>query len=312
MVSRKDYDSNIKGKLSNWKHLPEWMKNQFLNHVARGWCNFWRLIENPPYEYEFRAKFIDEFVLDNFSVYRAEAQHFDVVAYRTLLDQEALGYTSIDSSWDPKQCPPRDIYGHNLLVGFELKTSHDDPYRFLTQLPRYCWAFDRVYLVLAEDLKKPKRLPSWVGVIKDSPTGFEVIRKPKDINSFLGRNAVYIGKTYLPTYHGFHSPSFTDLIALLRKMFINGLFGERLVEFNSFERGIMDILYYIESNQYSESCWTTDESGSKRHEYKKLRSADFDFIIRVARMLTRGQTNGTLNLFRNQISGYDPYKPKEE
>lgn len=208
-----------------------------------------------PYEHEFGELFIEQILKDNFSHIKREAELFDIVAYRTKEDGENAGYTAFHVRRYPEKYPPLPFYGSEYLCGFELKTAYDDPWRFLTQLPRYCWAFDRVYLVLAEGLRIPPRLPTWVGVFKQKGDTFRLVRNDRDIYSFLGHRAVYFGKIYLPHYEGAHSAEWTQFMGFLRRIFINGLFkeiwdgnkyvGPRIVPYTSFDKNIIDMLEFM-------------------------------------------------------------------
>ncbi len=182
------------------------------------------------------------------------------------------------------QYPPVPFWGRNRLYGFELKTSHDEPYRFLTQLPRYCWFFDEVWLVLAEGLKIPRRLPKWVGVYQQEGEEFIKVRGNFDgFRGFLGTGAVDIGKYFFPNYQGQSSPTFWRFINFLRKVFIHGLFKEPIDPFDHFDRGLVDILYYI---QRSENPY--HELVNRKYTRKTPRPVSFEDIVKITRKLTRG------------------------
>ncbi len=209
--------------------------------------DFLRFYREDQYEFEFREDFIQLVVSKYFTHWIRERNLFDIVAFRIYQDMKEE--PSFHERYrDPDLWDTRLFWGYGHLVGFELKTAHDDAYRFLDQLPRYAWLFDRVYLVLARDVPIPSRIPAWVGVMKYMDGGeFAHVKKPTSTQfGFLGRRGVGFGKSYLPNYKGQNSPSFGDFMSFLRKIVINGLFKENVIPFTAFDRGCVDLLEFLD------------------------------------------------------------------
>ena len=228
----------------------------------------------------------------NFTHIRRESQLFDIVAYRTNEDEEKVGYPGWYTRKDPEKYPEIPFRGSNRVFGFELKTAHDDPWRFMTQLPRYCWCFDVVYIVLAEGLKTPSRLPRWVGVFKQEGDEFEKVREARDTFAFLGTGAVDLSKLFVPQYQGASSPSFRSFIHFLRKIFLNGVFKEPIEPFNQFDRGITDILHFLERS--TRPYW----KDGKYLDPDEYGSVSFKDIVKHIRKLRGDQT--TLGMFNQE------------
>jgi hypothetical protein len=256
-------------------------------YFGKRFKDFYNLSTQEPYAYEFGELFIEAMLKPNFTHIRRDSQGFDIIAYRTSEDDDKVGYTPFHTRRDPEKYPEIPFWGYNRIYGFELKTAHDDPWRFMTQLPRYCWCFDVVYIVLAEGVKVPSRLPKWVGVFKQKGKEFSKIREARDTFAFLGTGSVDLSKLFVPQYQGQASPSFRSFISFLRKIFLNGVFKEPIEPFNQFDRGLVDILYYIERSHRPR--W-------KGRDYIDPDESDyisFDEIVKVTRKLIRG---GQMNL----------------
>lgn len=218
---------------------------QFQSYLYSRLKAFLRFYREDQYEFEFREDFIQLVVSKYFTHYVRERNLFDVVAYRVYEDTE--GEPSFHEKYkDPSLWDTRLFWGHGHLVGFELKTSHDEPYRFLDQLPRYAWLFDRVYLVLAKDVPIPRRIPKWVGVMRYEGGEFVHVTKPMSRQySFLGRRGVGFAKSELPNYRGASSPGFDWFITFLRKIVVNGLFRTQILPYSPLDRASMDIMEFL-------------------------------------------------------------------
>lgn len=246
-------------ELRNKRH--PWLSPLGEEYTFKSWREFqWSTIYGGMYEDEFRNLVVERLVKPWFDNVANERQYFDIVAYKS--PERAQGETT-PSEWEWKKqgipsfvnrdlSPPSFFPGRDLLVGFELKTNADDPERFITQLPRYCWVFDRVVLVLDSKLKIPKRLPAWVQVWQWNGESFERLREGSDVYTFLGHRSVHTMKWYQPSrtenfdYRG--AASVTDFMIYLRKLFINGMFHREVVPWSSFDVGLSEVIKAVSIN----------------------------------------------------------------
>jgi len=175
------------------------------------------------YEDDIR-RILEEKVLKYFDAY-IHSSIFDVLAYK---DEGVVG---------------------QYIIGFEIKSDHDNPMRFLEQLPQYVYICDAIYLVLGEKTTIPQNLPSWVGVLKVVNNDIKIIKLGgarldllmqgkrlyiHNINvrnvghSLRGKMMHYMSKQVLPNYRKYteYLPYPEFFYNFLRKWFILSVFKD--------------------------------------------------------------------------------------
>lgn len=262
---------------------------------------FQRLADVGMYEDPFRDLFIERMIKPNFSHHRSEAELFDLIAYRTNEDaKDDVNHwvwrhyeeNGIESPVVQRhlrehgltELPrPPPFPGHDQLYGFEFKTNADDPWRFLTQLPRYCWFFDAVVLVLGDRVKRPPRLPEWVDVMKYDPGVDTFIferRATYRHRSMFGRSSVQFAKWYQPkkgqTFDYSNSPGWGDYISFMRRLAVNSVFHADVIPYTIFDHALLEYLRRvrgIEKRQHSQEV-TEEARGLVDEAVKKQLGLD--------------------------------------
>jgi len=185
---------------------------------------------------------------------------------------------------------------------FEVKSDHDDSWRFLEQLPSYLWVADEVSLILDEKQKKPKRLPRYVGVIGFNGKTFDDKYIPEDRgyiknNEFNTLKYVHVAEYALPDKmkHGSSIPNMEFFKGFMRKWFINSILKQKgtkkILPYSDTERALV---YYLTSVR---------NTSNKNHEseltdgiyYSKSKPLTSDQIKKLAiRPLDRFLPNSSL------------------
>jgi len=141
---------------------------------------------------------------------------------------------------------------------FEIKSSRDNVYRVFDQLPYYVWIVDYVWLILGSKQKIPKRLPKWLGIIQFNGETFDRLYIPENKwssnHEFHTIKTIYVANYGLPKDGKFDSMAYSSswhfLTGLIKKWFINSVFGtkkKKIIPYTKIEQGLLYFLRKVNS-----------------------------------------------------------------